>query len=85
MRLIAKSFRHHLRHYSTLLLLYKINPIRKKHWELGIGHWALGTCTERMRVHLVELSLAQPLQELYWALSIGKEKGGVLKCLNFEF
>ncbi|WP_334847948.1 hypothetical protein [Nostoc sp.] len=38
--------------------------------ELGIGNWALGTCTERTRVRLVEKPLAQPLQELYWALVI---------------
>ncbi|MEH2412158.1 hypothetical protein [Nostoc sp.] len=41
---------HQVCHYSTLLLPYKINTIRKKtkaltfvrHWALGIGHWALG-------------------------------------------
>ncbi|MEH1784353.1 MAG: hypothetical protein V7L23_01805 [Nostoc sp.] len=48
MRLIAMSSCHHLRHYSTLLLPYKINTIRKKtkgltlvvYGALGIGHWA---------------------------------------------
>ncbi len=30
MRLIAMSYRHQVRHYSTLLLPYKINTIRKK-------------------------------------------------------